>query len=156
MTDLPNTPKIGAGVIAIDTRTGDILLGRRGFNGNSPNTWAPFGGTFELKDGNPKETAKREFKEESGYDGSFQISSGPIYVNKNNNLTFFNYIGLFDGKFPVKIDYSESLGYGWFPLNSLPENLLKGFQELIDSKGGEIQKMIDDLTKNKENVNIES
>lgn len=31
--------KIGAGVLAIDSQTGKILLCRRGFGGEFPNTW---------------------------------------------------------------------------------------------------------------------
>ena len=142
--NFPKTPKIGAGIFAIDIQTGDILLGRRGGNTSTSNLWAPFGGTFELKDGSPKETAKREFKEESGCDVNFKVSSGPFFVNRDSYLTFYTYIGLFDGKFPVNIS-NESLGYMWTDLDHMPNNLLPGFKDLYEQKYNELKKLIEKL-----------
>lgn len=134
--------KIGAGIIAIDKKTGDILLGRRSFQSPSPNTWSPFGGTFEQsKDSSPEETAKREFKEETGSDALNVISKSPFYVQDSSNLTFYSYLGITDGKIPIHID-KEHITYGWYPLDYLPSNLHPGFKELIDHKKSEIESII--------------
>jgi 8-oxo-dGTP pyrophosphatase MutT (NUDIX family) len=134
--------KIGAGIIAIDKQTGDILLGRRSSDSTAPNTWAPFGGTFEISDHNPKNTAKREFSEETGSDAEYELSKSPFYIQNSPRLTFYTYIGIFENKFPVSIT-KEHLNYGWFPLESLPSNLLYGFKELLSSKESELKELIE-------------
>lgn len=139
--------KIGAAIILIDIETGDILLGRRGFDSSSPNTWAPFGGTLEPRDANPKTAAKREFQEETGYDGEFEISKEPFYINNSNNLIFYTYIGLIDGKIPVNVDGKEMLAYTWRPLDNLPDNLLSGVKEMFDNKKTELEELINSVTK---------
>jgi len=139
--------KIGGGIIAIDIQTGDVLLGRRSYNSSFPNTWSFFGGTFEVSDGNPKITAKREFIEETGSEDNFKISSEPFYVNRDNHLDFYTYIGLFDGKFPVKLIPEESLGYCWCPIYNIPENLLPGVREMLDEKFNELVEIIENCKK---------
>ena len=142
--------KIGAGIIMIDAETGDILLGRRGFNNtHSANYWAPFGGTFEVKDGHPKTTARREFEEESQVNIPYNVSSSPFYINDDNHLTFYTYLGTVKEKFLVTIG-SESLSYGWFPLDKLPENLLPGFKELLDNNKEKLKGIIQDIVENGE------
>ena len=150
MNTLPNTPKIGGGILAIDIQTGDILLGRRGGVSTTSNKFAPFGGTFEIRDGNPKVTAKREFMEESGSGDNFKISATPFYVNRDNHLTFYTYIGLFNGKFPVHLS-NESLGYTWAQLDNLPGNLLPGVAQMFRDKHDELKVLINKLVlQNKE------
>lgn len=124
-------------------------MGRRSFQSNYSNTYAPFGGTFELaKDLSPEDTAKREFKEETGGEGNYETSSDPFFVQNTPKLKFYNYIGVSDGKFPVKID-KEHTTFGWYPLTHLPSNLHPGFKELIDKKGTILEKIIEKL-KSKE------
>ena len=144
---------IGAGIIAVDEKTGDILLGRRSFQSPQPNSWAPFGGTFELKDGNPKTTAKREFSEETKSDEPYEISSSPFYVQNRPHLTFYNYLGIFGEKFNPTMN-KEHLAFGWFPIDSLPSNLHPGFKELIDRKGEILKKVIEKIkTEPDEQIN---
>lgn len=139
--------KIGAGILMIDAQTGDLLLGRRGFNNtHTANMWAPFGGTFETKDGHPKATAQREFEEESGVNVPYTVSSSPFYINDDNHLTFYTYLGTVKEKFQVAIS-GESLAYGWFPLDKLPHNLLPGFEEMMINNKGKLEKIIEDLIK---------
>jgi 8-oxo-dGTP pyrophosphatase MutT (NUDIX family) len=138
--------KIGAGILMIDAQTGDVLLGRRGFQSQSPNTWAPFGGTFEGRDGHPKITAQREFEEESGITEPYQISKKPFHISNDNHLQFYTYLGIIIKKFPVSIG-SESLGYGWFPLSGLPHNLLSGFEKLLGEKKTELEGIIEKAVK---------
>ena len=139
--------KIGAGILAIDKKTGDILLGKRSFISKDPNTWAPFGGTFEPSDGSAKNAAKREFSEETGVDTEYEISKSPFLIQNSPFLTFYSFIGLFDDKFPVTIN-KEHTNYGWFPLDSLPSNLHPGFEKLISDKKVELKELIDNLKTN--------
>lgn len=98
--------------------------------------WSFFGGKFEDEDGNPKETAKREFKEESGIDGmKYHISTKPIYVNDDNHLRFYNYMGVFSEQFVPDLEKEdEAKDYGWFSLDKLPHNMHPGAIELFDKK----------------------
>ena len=83
--------KIGAGIFAIDKHTGKILLCKRGLDGSYPESWATFGGTFEERDVTPKETAKREFKEE-GIVGKPFTMDGASLREYTGNLPFKNTI----------------------------------------------------------------
>ena len=137
--------KIGAGIIAIDKQTGELLLGKRAYGSNSAGTFSPFGGTFELKDGNVKTTAKREFSEETGgIDTNYEISKTPFFVQKTPEVIFYSFLGIFDKKFQPEIT-NEHLNSGWFGLDNLPSNLLPGFAELIQTKGTELRAVIDNI-----------
>jgi len=133
--------KIGAGILMIDASTGKVLLQRRCLKGDYPNTWSMFGGTYDKEDGHPKETAKREFEEETKIDIPYKISTIPIHAYSDNNITFYSYLGLIDSQFPVEID-EESLGYGWFSIDELPENLIPAFKETLDETLPVIKKAI--------------
>lgn len=132
---------IAAGIFAIDTQTGKVLLDRRSMDSYFPNTWGLFGGTFDKIDEFPKETAKREFWEETKVNVPYKISKKPFHINEENIYTFYTYIGLFDGQFDVIIS-DESAGFGWFDLESLPENLIPGLKLLMEEKGNEIKSFI--------------
>ena len=118
--------KLAAGILMVDRQTGDILLDRRGPYGYYPNSWATFGGTYEEKDGHPKETAKREFKEETGINSHYKMSSTPIDIYKDNHVVFYTYLAFIDKKPTVKIS-DESTDYGWFNIDNLPNNLMPHF-----------------------------
>jgi len=137
--------KIAAGIIPIHPQSGRIMMIRRGMHQSQPNTWSFFGGGFEEEDGNPKETAKREFSEESGLSNiKYYISSKPIYVNDNNHLRFYNYIGVFTDQFVPDLEKeNEAQDYGWFFLDSLPHNMHPGAVELFQNKRELIQEVID-------------
>ena len=139
---MENANKIGAGIIAIDKQTGELLLGQRAYGSN----WAPYGGTHEIKDGNVKNTAKREFSEETGgVDTNYEISKTPFFVQKTPEVIFYSFLGIFDKKFQPNITI-EHLNSGWFGLDNLPSNLLPGFAELIQTKGEELRAIIDKIT----------
>ena len=132
--------KIGAGIVAIEKQTGKLLLALRA-EGGSANTFAPFGGTFEDKDETPRNTAIREFEEETKIDSSYKLSKKPFYVNNDNHLTYYNYLGFFDHALPAHID-KENNGYGWFDINNLPDNLHPGVVEMLNKKKEELEKII--------------
>ena len=135
---------IGAGILAIDKQTGRILMVLRNFNAYNTidgNCFAPAGGTFKDSDKTPRNTAIREFIEETGCRETFLLSNMPIYKNENNHITFYTYLGLFDRQFQVIIN-SENRDYEWFDIDHLPENLLIGVQELIRDKKNDIKQFI--------------
>ncbi len=124
---------LGAGILAIDKKTGKILLGRRGLKGQQPNTWCIFGGTFDDKDVIPKTTAVREFFEETKCPNAFKCSKEPFYIDEDNHVKFYTHIGIFDNMFIPKLN-SENIDYGWFDLDKLPDNLHPGFEKLVSEK----------------------
>ena len=137
--------QIAAGIIPIHPSSGSILMIRRGSDQSMPNMWSFFGGKFEEKDKNPKETAKREFAEESGVKNiKYYISSTPIYINNSNHLKFYNYIGVFTEQFVPDLEKEdEAQDYGWFTLDNLPHNIHPGATELLEHKMDLIKEIID-------------
>lgn len=133
--------KLGAGIIAIEKTEGRILLGRRGLKGNQPNTWAPFGGTFDEEDQIPKNTAIREFLEETKCKTPFMMGKNPFYICEDNHVKFYSYVGLFNEPFIPELN-SENLEFGWFYFDKLPENLHPGVKEMFDIKNNEMKNII--------------
>jgi 8-oxo-dGTP pyrophosphatase MutT (NUDIX family) len=134
---------IAAGVMPICPSTGRVLLVRRGLHQSHPGKWATFGGKFEEEDQNPKETAKREFKEESGYKGKYKIMKKPIDVYESNHLIFYTYVGIFDEEFKPNLEEAEeAMDYGWFYLHQIPESLVPGFEETISNNMDELTSII--------------
>lgn len=136
---------IAAGILPVCKTTGRIMLIRRGMDQGSPNMWAFFGGSFDEDfDNTPKDTAKREFLEESGIKNPlYQISKGPFYINDDNFLRFYSYLGVFNEEFvPNLAEEDEAQDYGWFYLEELPDNLLPGVEETLNAKRDYIKKII--------------
>ena len=97
--------QIASGVLPICKKTGRILVIRRGLNQSNPGMWACFGGKFEDGvDTCPKDNAKREFTEESGYTGKYKISRFPLYVNSDTHSVFYTYVGLFEEEFTPDLE----------------------------------------------------
>ena len=131
--------KLAAGIIPICTTTGRILLCQRNEEGSHPLMWGLFGGTFEEVDRLPKVTAKREFKEETKYDGGYKLSTTPIDTNETNFLTYYTYVGLFDNEFEPDVNgddvhSQENVGYGWFYLDEMPDNMIPELEETLKEK----------------------
>jgi len=143
--------KLAAGILPIAKNTGRILLGRRSlFDASFPNHWSLFGGTFEDSDGTPKETAKREFKEETKCTYDYSISKKPIDVRMNNHINYYTYIGIFDNEFVPYVNgldehSKEHQDYGWFELEQMPETLVDGLKETFLFKKNEIQDIINKI-----------
>jgi 8-oxo-dGTP pyrophosphatase MutT (NUDIX family) len=131
--------KLAAGIIPICKNTGRILLCRRNYEGSFPGHWSLFGGTFEEVDRMPKETAKREFSEETKYDKGYSISSSPIDTNSNNFVTYYTYVGLFDDEFEPYVNgcdenSQENVDYGWFNLDCLPDGMIPDLEDTFEKK----------------------
>jgi ADP-ribose pyrophosphatase YjhB (NUDIX family) len=141
---MKNNKVIAAGVLPICTKTGRVLLIRRGFNQPKPGTWATFGGKYEEgADLNPKDNAMREFVEESGYHGKFKISNKPLDVLDSNHLRFYTFIGLFDEEFIPDLEKgNEAIDYGWFYYGEFPEDLHPGVIDMLGKNKNTIEKII--------------
>lgn len=63
--------KSGAGLIAVNNRTGKVLVGKRSQNVTNPSVWVFPGGKVESKETH-RNAARREFSEETWYPGTFQ------------------------------------------------------------------------------------
>ena len=131
---------MGAGILAIEKTEGKILLGRRSFKVEHPNCWSIFGGTFNKKDIIPKNTAIREFLEETKCKDKFFIQKTPFYICEDNHVKFYTHLGIFNSTF-IPIINSEHLEFGWFEIDKMPDNLHPGFQELMDQKHQDLLKI---------------
>lgn len=95
---------LGAGVLPICKKTGKILVSYRSKYVNEPHTWGIFGGKLdEGFDKNIQEVAKREFIEETGYNGKIQLI--PAYVYNTEGFEYHNFIGLVDHEFVPELDW---------------------------------------------------
>lgn len=135
---------IAAGVLPICKKTGRIMLIRRGLDQSHPGTWATFGGKHEKgEDKTPKDTALREFVEESGYQGKLKISSGPLDVYDTNHLLFYTFVGLFDEEFVPDLESAgEAIDYGWFFLGEVPSELHPGVKDMMEDNKQTLENII--------------
>ena len=146
--------KFGAGIIPICEKTGKILLQKRAKEISFPNTWATFGGKGETGETH-KETAIREFREESGFKGQLNNIEF-IYSHKKNSFTFYNYLGLVKTQFtPNTIGKETDAGHieiqdaKWIDIDAFENmsGLHYGMKALIKDKKSEIKKYIDKYCK---------
>jgi len=125
--------KVGAGVLPVAQVNGKILLGLR-----PERVWASWGG--EAKEGeNPEQTAEREFREETGYDGVVTLLPG--YTREDPTITFHNFIGIVPDQFGPVLNH-EHLFADWFSFEELDE-LKKhhGLKALLDHSGSKIERL---------------
>lgn len=137
--------KIAAGIIPLHPPSGKVLMIRRGMDQPQPNTWSFFGGKYEDEDDGHKETAKREFKEESGTSGlKYYLSTKPIYINNDNHSRFYNYVAIFTEQFVPDLEKEgEAQDYGWFSLDELPHNMHPGARETFEEKMKLLKSLVD-------------
>lgn len=95
-------------------------------------TWSlVVSGKIDADDPNPKETAKREFKEELRYKGQFTISNTPLNVFKDGDFTFTTYVITVDEIFAPKLNWEHS-SYKWIKtLDDIPTPIHFGTKELF-------------------------
>ena len=112
---------IAAGFLAYHPKSQRVLLGLR----SDTNSWANFGGTYEAsKDKTVKDTAIREFWEETGCNSGYKISGKPLDIHEDNFIRYYTYFVVFDKMFEPDIN-REHTSYGWFKLDNLPSNILQ-------------------------------
>lgn len=118
----------GAGVIVYCTQTKRFLLGFRSKLVNEPNTWGTFGGKID-NDADPKSAARRELKEETGYNGSIDLQLFDVF--QSGNFKFYNFFGKVEKEFKPILDW-ENDSAEWFTLNEFPRNLHFGIKRLLE------------------------
>jgi 8-oxo-dGTP pyrophosphatase MutT (NUDIX family) len=135
----------GAGILAIATDTGKWLLGLRS-NATTfePGTWALIGG--KMDENNPRNAAKREFIEETGYQGTFDLHQAHTYKspekgeNGEPKFVYHNFVGeIVKGHWEPKLNW-ETAKFIWVDYEGLQKikpkhfgliELLRNSDELI-------------------------
>jgi 8-oxo-dGTP pyrophosphatase MutT (NUDIX family) len=124
-----------AGVIFV-APDGDILLMRRSADEkNYGGWWGLPGGKAEAGE-EPLAAARREVKEETGFDcskGLLKIFDSVVTPNK---MAFHTYASGVDEKFAPKMADGEHQGYAWFSLDGLPAkthpSIVRALKERLD------------------------
>lgn len=135
-----------AGILAVDKNTGKVLLVKRSPLCTHPNTWATVGGGVNPDENNPRDAAVREFKEEVQPDEPYQLSKKPFFITEDGFVKFYTYLGLFDNKF-VPVLNEENTDYGWFDMDSMPEELLPACKLLFSKRRDKIREILDKLSQ---------
>lgn len=117
----------GAGGVFYAKSTGRILLAYRSSYVNEPHTWGVWGGAIDGKE-NPTQAVRREIKEETGYQGDFQLKE--IYVYKNGNFKYHNFLITVEEEFTPKLCW-ETEDFGWFDSYQIPKPLHFGLKALL-------------------------
>ena len=143
---------VGAGILPICTSTGRILVAHRSPYVQEPNTWGVWGGKLDLEDDyydageetedDVEEAARREFREESEYNGHLTMIPSYIFRAKSGNFTYYNFIGLLDEEFEPRLDW-ETQNYRWMTfdeMTALGGKLHFGLAELIKNDSQTIRK----------------
>lgn len=131
-----------AGILAVDKNSGCILLVKRSPLCTQPNKWATVGGGIDEGEDDPRDAAVREFKEEVQPDNPYRLTKKPFFITDDGYVKFYTYLGIFDSKF-VPILNEENTEYGWFEIDSLPEDLLPACKLLFKKKGEELRAVIE-------------
>lgn len=138
----------GSGVLPMAMDTGRLLLPFRSSVVEQPHTWGgTWGGAID-KGQNPKESAIREFREESGYQGP--ISMIPLYVFKDQNTGFryFNYLGIVSRQFEPSLDW-ETDDYAWVEYGDWPTPMHFGLKGILSNQ--QSVNIIESILRNLEN-----
>jgi 8-oxo-dGTP pyrophosphatase MutT (NUDIX family) len=122
--------KQGSGCLVIAQDTKRFLLALRSKHVQHSNTWGVWGGAVD-KDEDPKTSAIREFKEETGYNGKI-LGVKNLYVLKHHSgFVYFNYLIIIPTEFKPRINW-ESKGFKWCEYKRWPEPLHFGLQKVLE------------------------
>lgn len=132
--------KIAAGVLPICITTKKILVNLRSEAVMEGLTYGVWGGKLDDDETDTLVAAKREFIEETEYNGDVELIAAYVYKNPTESFEYHNYIGLIDKEFIPKLDW-ESAGYKWLTYEELIDlddkhfgliELLKYSKDLIE------------------------
>jgi len=113
-------------------RSGDVM---------EPGTYGTIGGKMESWEKLPRETAYREFLEETEYEGSIKMIRAHKFVSPDGNFEYQNFLGFVDKEFVPELRW-ENDDYKWVELDELKsmEDLHFGLEILIKESGALISK----------------
>ena len=126
--------KKAAGIVVIQKKTGETLLGKRNKNGRDGKTWAVFGGKVE-KGESAKDAALREFWEETGHKINEPITE--LMATSDGGFIFVYYLVFVDDTFDIKINDEHST-YEWVKITKVGEipnlhhGLRKDYKKLLE------------------------
>lgn len=117
-----------AGLIVV-SKDNRILLGKRSQHVNEPNTWSYPGGKLDTGEMNPKNVAKREFIEETGYEGDFK-NIRLLDVFEDGKFKYYTFIAEVNREFKAIPDWENSK-FKWFNIDELPKPLHFGCKRIL-------------------------
>ena len=92
-----------AGILPHSRSTSRVLVARRNQHVSAPNTFSLFGGHREEGEEHPRETAEREFREESGFSGPIQLTH---HVDSEDG-EHRNFVAQTDTEFEPRLDHES-------------------------------------------------
>jgi 8-oxo-dGTP pyrophosphatase MutT (NUDIX family) len=95
-----------SGVLPVCPANGTVCLAWRSATVMSPNCWGTVGGAVQ-HGLTPAESARRELREEVGYEGEVSLDSA--YVLTDGGFTYYNFIGAV----PAEFSFCPSAKHGW-------------------------------------------
>ena len=119
----------GAG-IALMTPKGKVLFIKRSPSSNHPDEWDFPGGKADDNE-TPDQTARRETKEEIGYDASGDMKA-ISHTPDTEGVEFITYLMAVPEKFKPKLEEGEHTDWKWCRLDNPPEPLHPGVRNVID------------------------
>lgn len=130
--------KVGAGILAISLQSKQALVAKRSIHVLEPGTYGIIGGKLDDDEDIPA-AAKREFQEETGYNGSLNLI--PAYVFNASNFQYHNFIGIVPKIFEAQTNW-ETDYFKWLNLEELYELQDKhfGLEKLLQQSKSIIEK----------------
>lgn len=98
---------VGAGLFIKCPSTGRFLWVLRSEFVSEPNTWNAPGGKLEEGE-NPRQTAIREFCEETGYEDLIEVSTKPFSIYCDGDFSYFYFYGEVKEEFTPALDWENS------------------------------------------------
>ena len=136
----------GAGILFLTKNTNRFLVLKRSHKIHEPGTWSIPGGAFNPEKESPKQCAKRECFEETGYDCKDVSDFIPayVYVSPENTFRYYNFICLIPEEFEPQLN-EESKSYRWLDLEELQEldNKHFGFEEFLNNESEQLKNLLD-------------
>lgn len=114
----------GAGILAIANDTGRLLVAMRSKHVQEPGTYGIIGGKIDDDNISLSLEARREFNEETGYNGPMAVIKA--YKFQDSNFEYQNFIGIIPKEFEAKTNW-ETDYFKWVTLQELKELTPKHF-----------------------------
>jgi len=123
--------KKAAGIIPL-TKDNKILLLKRSNLVDEPGTWVYPGGKVE-KGESVEVAVKREFEEETGFDGTVKnMKKFEVYEDKDDDgFTYTTFIGDIGDEFEIVMNDGESTKGGFYSIDDLPTPLHYGLEAIL-------------------------
>ncbi len=123
--------RIGVCVVVLNRSKNEILLGKRK-NSYKAGMYGIPGGRLELKE-SLEACGKRELKEETGIEAVSLTYIGVIReLQTDYNFIHFAFLCKEYLGEPSLSEPEKCEGWGWFPLEKLPDNIIPGHKAAID------------------------